>query len=543
MDDIDELLDSLTVEQVEELEKTLLAASVRADDSPESFAAFYKMMTDTDLPQHAWRWIRRIYEAKSKDRGMVIWGHRGSWKTTTLSIMFTAYRIGKEPHRANLILQNNDKTAQDTTAAIAKLIEHHPGWMRAFPFVVPDRAKGWGALGYEVHRTDIPYPEWVSLNAARKDPTLLGLGYASGSVIGKHPDGVLLIDDIHDEMNTVSILEREKVIQILKSTILPLSIQDTTKIVGYRMVTWMVAVGTPWTDDDAYHYLKDTGEYEFLSTPIMEFCLPGEPGAVEFDHKELQGWFKLLWPERYPAEVITSQYNLSGKREFGRMYLLDLSMADEIGLKYHAYPAEQIDKKWPFSGGNDYASTIEIRGKVADEKNRSLFALCWGAKLPTGGAVIYDGVVGRVTQAEGESHVIKGQEMFPNYATTAVEMNGKGEEFFALLQRHPNIKLLPFWTGGASKKNRHERELSPWLESGLIRISDADTPFLRALRKALKEWPNGNLDVIDAVYAFAKTIPDVLVVPDFSETLPGYMRRQKVKKINPFTAFGQRSRS
>ena len=77
-----------------------------------------------------------------------------------------------------------------------------------FPHVVPDRDLGWGAGGYEVKRTDIEYEEWRAANAGRKDPTLIGVGYKSRAIIGKHPDGVLIVDDIHDTgLSSAQIIE------------------------------------------------------------------------------------------------------------------------------------------------------------------------------------------------------------------------------------------------------------------------------------------------------------------------------------------------
>ena len=70
-------------------------------------------------------------------------------------------------------------------------------------------------------------------------------------------------------------------------------------------------------------------------------------------------------------------------------------------------------------------------------------------------------------------------------------------------------------------------------------ISDADTPFLNDVRKALWEFPYGNLDVLDALFGVAKTIPDVLIVDKVKEgDLPSSKHKTKLK--NPFSAFGMR---
>jgi hypothetical protein len=224
------------------------------------------------------------------------------------------------------------------------------------------------------------------------------------------------------------------------------------------------------------------------------------------------------------------------------MMLLRLDMGSELGLKFHLYPAKDIDLRWPTGAGNDYASTIEIRGRKIELKDRSRFSLCIGMKRPNGGIVVYDGISEHVTQLEAETHVKKVDGAYPNFISTAVEMNGKGEEFYAILTRNPRLRLLPFWTGRESKPNRHERILSPWLENGIIVISDADTPFLNRLRRALREWPNGSMDEIDSLFSLTKVFPEALIVPDEDDMLDSLERPEESRHNNPFIAFGDGGR-
>jgi hypothetical protein len=106
----------------------------------------------------------------------------------------------------------------------------------------------------------------------------------------------------------------------------------------------------------------------------------------------------------------------------------------------------------------------------------------------------------------------KAQGLFPNWQTTIVESDGRGDEFIQLASRHPHLRIMPMITKGKGKAERLERQLGPWLENGILRISDGNTPFLNALRKALDEYPNWHLDPIDAVYWYARSIPDVLQI-------------------------------
>jgi hypothetical protein len=520
-------------------------AIVQAEDSPESFEAFYEYITGGELPRHARRWIRQVYGDKSKDRASLIFAFRGSWKTTTISQLFTAYRIGKEAWKANLILQNNDATAQNTTLAVAEVIDKNPRYRELFPSVLPNKKKGWGAQGYWVKDDTVDQELWAERDAITKDPTLLGLGISSGSVIGKHPTGILLMDDIHDEGNTSSELERAMIVKRVTDTVFPMAVRDATQKDGEKLTTWTLAVGTPWHEQDAYHYMKETGEFGFLYSPLLFPANEGDPGAIEFDHKQLKGWFRLAWPDHVPYEGVISLYNLTGHRGFYRMYLLSLIGSSDLGLPFMSFPHEKVKEyeqeyNLVACGGVDYASVIEIRGKAIDPRNRNKFALAYGYILPTRVFVITGGINGYFTQLKAEGHVEKVQGMHSNWRTTGVEMNGKGEEFFAVLARKPELDLFPYWTGKINKEKRLETELGPWLEMGKIMVSDEDTPFLNDLRKALWEFPYGNLDELDAVFGVSKTIPDVLVVDKLPEEQNLPHARHKKKHKNPFNAFGAR---
>jgi hypothetical protein len=223
------------------------------------------------------------------------------------------------------------------------------------------------------------------------------------------------------------------------------------------------------------------------------------------------------------------------------MYLLSLAMANELGLEYSSFPFEGLPNPDTLEhvSGVDYASMLEIRGKVIQAKNRSQFALAYGCILPSRVCIITGGVLGHYTQLKAEGHVQTVQNKFKRHRTTGIEMNGKGEEFFAILSRHQEMDLYPYWTGKSKKETRLEMQLGPWLEMGKIMISDEDTPFLNAARKALAEFPHGNLDVLDAIYGVSQVIPDVLVVDTPKKALAQEKLGKRVRK-NPLSAFGAR---
>ncbi len=484
----------------------------RECDDEYGFKAFYELITGKELPKHAFEWVKRVYFARKNNRGIVIEAFRGSTKTTTLTIMFTAFRVGKEPERANLLIQVGDDIAMNNAKQIADIIENNPMWKVVYPHVVPDYERGWGAGGYEVKRTDIGYDEWRAMNVKRKDPTFVGVGYKSRAIIGKHPDGVLVIDDIHDENNTASSKELTMVRDILKGTIFPVMTPET----------WVIFIGTPWTEDDVLHYVASTGQFDHVRTPV---------------YIEKNGRKVLVW-EKFNNEELRKRAYMSGTHQFARMYLLDLRRAKTSVFKYVLYPNAMVKSDWAMVGGVDYAGTWDV-WRLKEGKG-DYFAMCYIAKLPDGGAVVVDGVLDRCTQAQAETYITRAQNIYPNWLRTVVEGDGFNEGFVAVIKRNPYLRVVPMKTSHKSKYHRLVIEMSPWLENGTVRISDAETPYLVELRRELDEYPYcEHDDALDALYWALRAIPDVLVMPREHDALPSFMR---MKPVNPFIALAKEYR-
>lgn len=514
---------NLSDEEARQLYRVSLGVIALTNDNPEGFKAFYELIHGRPLDDEIVRdFIEPIYANKAENRGTLEWAYRGSFKTTTITVTLTAFRIGHEPYKSNLLVQANDDTAGKNARQIADIIEHNEGWKIAFPHVKPDQQRGWGAQGYEVycdhdltitdegypHLEPLDYAVWRTRNSQRKDPSLVGLGYRSGSLIGMHPDGVMIVDDIHDEKNTVSELEINQVIKIVTDVIFPMMVED-----GDTLVTWPVFVGTPWTDDDVYHYIRNTGEFGFVFVPVMRQVAEGTAGAVHIEHQGLNGWYVLTRPNQFGVNAIIRSYNKSGHRGFFRMFLLTLEAASDTGIKYTLFPADEIKPfEWIVVSGLDYASILESKGRTV--KNRSFFAKFNAAIRPTGGAIIFSGTVKQLTQLEAEAVIARDQVMYPHFKHTYFEADGVGEQAItAMLSRNSDLKIVPVKTGGKSKKYRSETELAPLLESSKIMISDGSAPELMMLRDALDKYPHGLSDPVDGCYWVARAAQEYGAFP------------------------------
>src|SRR5690349_12392158 len=372
-----------------ELRKEELAAKVRDEDSPESWAAFCELLDGSPPPPHVMRQVRKVYADHEKGTGTVNLASRGFRKTTYFGVKFMAYRVGKEPHKTNVAIGANDDSPEKVMNSVSVIIESHPEWKRCFPNVEPDKDRGWSVNGYYVKDASMPYEQWVKKQASTVDPTLVGGGYNSTRINGKHPTGVLYIDDYHD-VNNNSDTQRRDAVKKLTTVILKTVIR-----VNDRLSTWVLGIGVPWATDDAYATMVNAG-YGLILTPAMRRAMEGEEGAVYIDgfnaatnvtYEDIKGWWILTWPENFGVQAIIQERSF-GKSEFWQMIMLDLATASTGKLIFHQFPHEQIDEHWPMVGGCDPTSFDEA---LVDKKT-SHFALGYGAKRPMGGLVLAGGV-------------------------------------------------------------------------------------------------------------------------------------------------------
>jgi hypothetical protein len=206
-------------------------------------------------------------------------------------------------------------------------------------------------------------------------------------------------------------------------------------------------------------------------------------------------------------------------------------------FKYYSYPHEQLNPSWLRAAGVDYASIqMPTRQSLG---NRSHFAIALGTKTPQNTICLVDGVVAQCTQADAEGYVLRYQENSISFRYTALETNGKGEEFYNLMRRNPRAKVFPHQVKG-KKSDRLYRELSPLLENGMLLVSDADTPFLNAFRSFLDKFPNidehdKEWDVADAVYHMVSCFPECLSLPAQPQE---NLSVHKERKVSPWVSVG-----
>jgi len=494
---------------------------IRAD-TPDGFEDFYNLIHAKALPKHARReWVDPIY-APGAGRNFLDEAFRGSTKTTT-RVTFVAYKVGLYPERANMIIQVSDESAKENSDGIGAIIAHNKMWKVCFPNVAPDPDSAWGAAGYNVKRIDMDYGDWQRKVAKRSGPSFVGYGRTARGIIGKHPDGVLVIDDIDDENTTASDRERNKTQTLLKGTIFPTRTDTTLTL----------AEGTPWTFNDAIAYMKSTGEFRCSRIPIYaDYGLPTQ---------------RPMWPEKFPEEEIQRLRRLVGELEFARMFLLDLEAATGKTLKkewLHEYPFEEIDKKWPVFMGVDYATTDEK--VIAKAKGKDYFCIAVGVGLPGGGVVVTDGLRTHVSEGEAINLVRSWGMNYPTLQLVAMEIHGGGAGFYDSVLHQTRLplvkataykKLDPTLPSAGDKGAKFQRQMAPIFQFTRAKISTAENEFLTEFKNEWLRWPLAEHDdTLDAVYymLWAAKMSGYLEFPDQKPIREENWMVPRKKTMNPF---------
>lgn len=503
-------LSELTPEEWEQHWMMIDAAIVRsAPLSYEGYMAFARIMMYDPATQkiiepaeHHKEWVRTCIEHNR----VCILAPPESAKTTILSVLFTAYIVGKKPFSQSIVVSVSDKQAEDIAGTIAQYIEYHPGWKLCFPDIVPDKKRGWGLdKGFFVKRVG-DYGDWLRERGTRKDPTLVGVGYGNRAIIGKRVDGVFIVDDMMDDSNTRSEAELAAAKSIFSKVISSRPTEDGK----------MILVGTPWREDDVYATAVSTGLYRNFITPAWT-----ERGARKYSY----------WPDVWSIERLERKRKELGEKDFRLMYLMDLEASKGTILKEEYlepfFPAERIDSAWPIYYGIDFAVTSWDYGLRGRGNKRSYFALAKVAHAPFG-LVVVDGWRGQVSFAEAIEKIRSHAEAdLPK--KIQVEAWGGGEGFLqTLIKELPGENIFSY----RSHKDKAARFslAARHFEVGRVRISDAATQFLRIFKDEWIGFPS--FPTNDCVDAVCNAIDATGFVVYSGESLVK-KREKKVKKNRP----------
>ena len=302
--------------------------------------------------------------------------------------------------------------------------------------------------------------------------------------MGKRCTGVMLLDDIHDETNTSSERELDKLVAKVDTEILE------TQVPG----TEVIFISNAWLPNDINEQKRATGEYLYMKTPAIQ-----EDGTA-------------TWPERISLEYLEKRRKDIGDARFAQLYMCDASKMQNRTFTFIEYPRENLNEGFATRGGVDFAA--HMAGQAAT-RHQSHFAIAYVMQHPDNFHVVYDGVLKQCTQKQAEQIILSSEERFPTWLGANFELDGKGETFYeSIMANNPGLMLTGVKTGGIKKEMRWEDFLQPMFADGKLRIASGDSYFLKMLRELLEYYPNvgrahPGRDAMDAVfwamrYEFAK---------------------------------------
>lgn len=500
--------------------------------SVDGFRTAYKQFYGRPLPYVDEPVAEEFVWAYQNRKGVVYDAWRGKGKSTFFGA-WCPYIQGVNPVGSTALVRVNDQKAKEMGKAIADIIMTSPGWARLFPNVKPDEKAGWSVEnGFNVMNTYITgdpgdkgyeekYAKWRMMCLADhlSEKSLVCAGLESGIIVGLHPTNGMWFDDLHDELNTRSLAELKKAVDVVQGNIIP---------------TWFSVAGsptlgafcTPWSKNppDAYQVMLATGLFKHIKMPIFVMDPNGEtiPATVQTEEgvyvvpSEWAGKkVRLTWPEVFPMQRVLVMMKAMGTR-FGQMALCDIELSKPRNMRYQSFPHREIKwNEWPQILGIDPVGWVK---GVSKEEGVSHFAGAQFLKTPYNRLVVGDGFVEKIDALEGETRVADIQRTYSKtYLNASIELNGSGAMWIALITRSSGVKYNGHQVseiGKGSKKDRQYRFLQPLFGSGSILVSDADTPFLNAVREYLDVFPNFAddsylADVGDALAIGALDVPEV----------------------------------
>lgn len=181
-----------------------------------------------------------------EDEDQTLQGHRGSYKTTTLSLFFALHIIIK-PDETVLFFRKTDTDVKEIIKQTAKILDS--GCCRKIIRILYNKELKFLISSNTEIQTNLA-------TSIRGTSQLIGLGIGT-SITGKHAD-IVVTDDIVNLKDRASAAERERTKAAYQELV-------NVKNRGGRFIN----TGTPWHKDDAFQLMPDPKKFDCYSTGLM----------------------------------------------------------------------------------------------------------------------------------------------------------------------------------------------------------------------------------------------------------------------------------
>jgi hypothetical protein len=188
-------------------------------------------------------WIKNFI---LRDEDQTLQAHRGSFKTTCLSVAI-AIMIIVLPHKNMLFIRKADDDVKEIVLQVGKMLEKPPFHALAYNIFKKKLVK----IKESVFEIDTNIKQ-----TSRGTSQLVGMG-SRGSMTGKHAD-IIITDDIVNIDDRISKAHREKTKYVYQEL-------QNIKNRGGRFIN----TGTPWHTEDAFKLMPNIERYDCYSTGMI----------------------------------------------------------------------------------------------------------------------------------------------------------------------------------------------------------------------------------------------------------------------------------
>ncbi len=258
----------------------------------------------------------KIHPAREK-RVLQLWP-RGHAKTEATSINYVSWLVGNYPDVHVNIVTKTAALSEEILTALMTRFEIHDRYREIFGNLKPKDPKKWTTKRLIVNRHEIS-----------KNPTIKATGLM-GPITGGRSD-LIICDDIIDQENVSTDLQREKVVTWFNKVLLP------------TLYPWggVILIGTRWHHADLYSTILKMLEY---TTSVKQAIQPD--GSV-------------LWPEYWTLKKLEER-----RKEIGLLYFALQYQNDAKSLEGKMLKADWLHN-WEIEPNNlpTYAGVDPAKGE------------------------------------------------------------------------------------------------------------------------------------------------------------------------------------
>jgi len=358
---------------------------------------------------HHKEWLRAL--ADDSLGNTLIVAPPGHAKTTEL-MSYAAWYLGHNWKTASVgYISNTAQQAERMSMAIRDTITQNPRFRRVFPDLEPDKLRKWSAPEWFLQRED-PLLKDASLTACGVGGPALGSRFS-----------LVIFDDVCDQENMATEIQREKAIDWLKTTAMSRLYPDGRAI----------CIMTRWHEQDFAAWCKNQKKepWHVIEMPAIN------------DNNEA------LWPEVWPLDSLLEKKDQLGSWRFDMMYQCQpkprggATIHDDWFGYYHSLPDLRIiADSWDtaFKPGEGSSHSVGITFGITQEQPERVAVL---------------DITRRRMEFPDLKRAVEAQAYRSGADICLIEDAASGQSVVQELRRDTSVPVVPFRTQ-RSKQQRLE---------------------------------------------------------------------------------------